>query len=84
MIKKVIYLTRTRPNYSLNSVLIKGLKENKVEVAESHIKNRGISGFIKAVSFYRQEAKNTDALIIGYDSPVLVFLSSFFCELLQR
>ena len=80
MIKKVIYLTRTRPNYSLNSVLIKGLKENKVEVAESHIKNRGISGFIKAVSFYRQEAKNTDALIIGYDSPVLVFLSSFFCR----
>lgn len=80
MIKKIIYFTHTRPDHSLNSVLTKGLRENKVEVAEFHIKDRGIPGFIKAISFYRQEAKNADAVIIGHDSPALVVLIRFFCR----
>lgn len=79
MIKKIIYLTYTRPDYSLNSVLIKGLRENEVEVVEFHIKDRGVSGFIKAISFYQQNSKNTDAIIIGYDSPVLVIFIRLFC-----
>lgn len=80
MIKKIIYLTYTRLDYSLNSILIKGLRENGVEVAESHIKDRGILGFIKAASFYRQNSKNIEAVIIGYDSPVLVIFLRPFCR----
>ncbi len=79
MIKKAIYLTYTRPDYPLNSVLIKGLRENGVEVAESHIKDRGMFGFIKAISFYWQNSKNTNAVIIGYDSPALVIFLRLFC-----
>ena len=79
MIKKIIYLTYTRLDYPLNSVLIKGLRENGVEVAESHIKDRGIWGFVKAISFYWQNLKNTDAIIIGYDSPALAIFIRLFC-----
>lgn len=79
MIKKIIYLTQTRPDYSLNSVLIKGLKENGVEIAQSHVKDKGILGFIKTISFYRQNLKNTEAIIIGYDSPALASFIRLFC-----
>lgn len=80
MIKKIVYLTYTRPDYSLNSVSIKGLRENGVEVTEVHIKDRGMLGFIKAISFCRQNSKNIDAIIIGYDSPGLVIFLRPFCR----
>ncbi len=79
MIKKLIYLTYTRPDYSLNSVCLKGLRENGVEVLDFHVKNRGVSGFIKALSFYSHNSKNTDALIIGCDSPALAIFIRPFC-----
>ncbi|MDP3792323.1 MAG: glycosyltransferase [bacterium] len=80
MIKKIIYLTCTRPDYSLNSVLIKGLRENGVEVVEFHIKDRGMSGFVKALSFYRDNFKNADAIIVGYNSQILIPLLRLFCR----
>lgn len=79
MIKKIIYLTHTRPDYSLNSILIKGLRENRVEVVEFYIRDRGMSGFIKAASFYWQNSKYIDLVIIGYDSPALVIFLRLFC-----
>ncbi len=80
MIKKIIYLSYTRLEYSLNSVRIKGLKENGVEVAGAHIKSKKIRGFIKAASFYRRNSKNTDAVMVGYDSPALIIFLRFFCR----
>lgn len=80
MIKKVIYLTHTRPDYSLNLVLIKGLRENGVEVADCFIKDRGASGFLKALSFYRKNIRNSGAVIIGYDSPALAVFIRPFCR----
>lgn len=80
MIKKVIYLTHTRPAYSLNSALIKGLRENGTEVVMLRIVGRGILGFAKSVSFCWRNSKNTDAVIIGYDSPVLAIFIRPFCH----
>ena len=80
MIKKIIYLTYTRPDYPLNSVLIKGLRENGVEVAVSYINDRGMAGFIKTLSFYKNNSKDTDVVVIGYDSPALAILLRLFCR----
>lgn len=80
MIKKIIYLTYTRPEYSLNLVLIKGLKENGIEVLEFYSKDKGIQGFLKALSFYRNNSKNADLVAIGYNSPALVGLMRLFCR----
>src|SRR3989338_375777 len=80
MVKKIIYLTYTRPDYSLNAVFLKGLRQNGVEVADLYVYNKGISGFRKALSFYRQNSKDTDDVIIGYDSPALAIFIKPFCR----
>lgn len=80
MIKKLIYLSYTRLEYSLNSVCVKGLKENGVEVAGFQVKNRRVLGLAKALSFYWRHSKNIDAVIVGYDSPALVIFLRFFCR----
>lgn len=77
---KIIYISRTRLDYSLNSVCLKGLKEIGVEVAKIYIRKNNLRGFIEALSFYRQNSKNTDAVIVGYDSPALVIFLRFFCR----
>lgn len=80
MIKKVLYLTATRPDYSLNAVLIKGLRENGVEVNESYIQRRGIAGWREARSLYRQNIEKVDTLLIGYNSQLLAIGLRPFCR----
>lgn len=77
---KILYLSNTRPDSSLNSVCIKGLMENGVKVLVHHAETKRIWGLARAVSFYRQEAKNTDVVIIGHDSPVLAIVLRPFCR----
>lgn len=71
MIKKIIYISNTRLDYSLNAVLIKGLRENDVQVLDIHIK-KSVLGFAKALSFYKHNSKNADMLIVGYNSQLLI------------
>jgi len=76
---KILYPSYTRLEYSLNSVCIKGLRENGVEVVEFRVVDRGFSGFVKVLSFCRKNLKYADAIIVGYDSPALVsFLNLFY------
>ncbi|MBI2676563.1 MAG: glycosyltransferase [Candidatus Yanofskybacteria bacterium] len=79
MIKKIIYLSNTRLDYSLNAVLIKGLRENSVQVADAHVQ-KGVFGFINALSFYRRNSKDADLVIIGYNSQPLAFFLKPFCR----
>ena len=80
-IKKILYISFTRTDYSLNSVLIKGLKENGVTVAELYLKDRRIGSFIKALSFCKNNLKNADALMVGYNSQLLIpLLNPFFSK----
>ena len=80
MIKKILYLTSTRPDYSLNAVLVKGLRENGVEVKEFYIQKPGISGWREAYSLYRLNAEMIDALLIGYNSQFLAIGLRPFCR----
>lgn len=79
MIKKIIYLSNTRLDYSLNSVLIKGLRENNVQVPNIHVK-KGVLGFIKALLFYKRNSKDADVVIVGYNSQPLAFFMRPFCR----
>ncbi len=80
MIKNIIYITYTRPEYSLNVVRIKGLRENGINVLDFHVQDKGIRGLAKALSFYRNNSKDTDLVMIGYNSPALVIFFRFFCR----
>lgn len=79
MIKKIIYLSNTRLDYSLNAVLIKGLRENGVQVSNICVK-KGVRGFMKTLSFYRNNSRDADLVIIGFDSPAMVIFIRPFCR----
>ncbi len=69
--EKIIYISCTRLDYSLNSVLIKGLRENNIQILDIHVM-KGIPGLFKALSFYRRNLKGVKIIITGYNSQILV------------
>ncbi|MBI2064480.1 MAG: glycosyltransferase [Candidatus Yanofskybacteria bacterium] len=80
MIKKIIYTSRSRLEYSLNAVCIRGLMENGVGVVEFGLANGGVFDFFRFLVFYLRNRKDIDAVIVGYDSPSLVIFLRFFCR----
>lgn len=79
MVKKIIYISRTRLNYSLNSVYIRGLCQNGVEVLRFKMPSGGLGSYLAALNFVRKNKEDSDCLVVGYDSSVLaVFLRPFY------
>ena len=78
MIKKIIYISRTRLDHSLNSARIKELNKNGVEVIGFYVKSGGIRGLVKTASFCLHNSNNIDAVMVGFGSPVLVIFSRLF------
>lgn len=54
----------------VNTVYIKGLKENGVQISDLHIE-LSISAFIRLAMFYRKEKNNIDLIMVGFSSPHL-------------
>lgn len=76
---KILYISRTRLNYSLNSVYIHGLRQNGVEVLRFKMPSGGLGSYLAALSFVRKNKEDSNCLIIGYDSSILaVFLRMFY------
>lgn len=72
MIKKIIYLSRSSLNHSVNSVYIDGLRKNGIEVVGLKTRLGNVAGL---VSFYLKNVKNTDLVMVGYDSPQFAVLA---------
>lgn len=71
---KILYLSFSNIDSSVNKVYIKGLRQNGVEVL-SHWSNRGgLKKLFDIIKFYRRNHKNADLIIVGDDSPGLVIL----------
>lgn len=76
---KILYISRTRLNYSLNSVYIHGLRQNGVEILRFKMPSGGLGSYLAALSFVRKNKEDSDCLIMGYDSSILaVFLRMFY------
>ncbi len=71
---RILYLSRPKLERSLNSVCIKGLRENGAEVAGFCSDKKGFSAYFDAVKFLIKEKKNVDIFVVGYDSPGFVIL----------
>ena len=71
---KVLYLSRPKLERSLNSVCIKGLQQNGVEVVGFYSAKKGFLVYFDAVRFLIKEKNNADAFVVGYDSPGFVIL----------
>ncbi len=75
---KIIYLSLSKLENSVNSVYIKGLKANHVEMVSFFSKKKGLPRFREILSFYQKNRKNTDVIMVGYESPELVILTKLF------
>jgi len=77
---KIIYLSQSRLDFSINAVYIKGLRQNGVEVDPFFIPSLKIKEIAKIWRYYRQHRKNVDFVIVGWDSPVLAIILRTFCR----
>lgn len=77
---KVLYISRTRLNYSLNSVYIHGLRQNGVEVLRFKLPSGGLGSYLAALNFVRKNGLDSNFIIVGYDSSVLAVFLWLFCR----
>lgn len=76
---RICYFGDFDPNYARNRVIIKGLKENGVEVLLCNNQSKGIWKFLNLIKKLRDLRNNYDLLIVGYsDSRLPVLLARFF------
>jgi glycosyltransferase involved in cell wall biosynthesis len=68
---KILYLSFSDLDHSVNAVYIKGLEANGVEVVKFGSKQPGAKRFLDAANFYFANRKNVKFILVGYDSPGL-------------
>lgn len=73
---KICYFGDFNPEYARNRVILKGLKENGVEVLICHTTAKGLNGLIDLFKKHRHLKNKYDILIVGYsDSRTMVPLA---------
>jgi len=73
---RVCYFGNFDPNYARNRVIIRGLKENEVEVLFCHTNLKGLRGLIDLFKKHRDLKNKYNILIVGYsDSRFMVPLA---------
>lgn len=71
---KILYLSFSNIDSSVNEVYIKGLRQNGVEVLSCWSNRGGFKKLFDIIKFYRRNHKNAYLIIVGDDSPGLVIL----------
>lgn len=72
---KIIYFGAYDPNYPRNKTLIKGLRQNGVEVIEINDRSRSFFKYLKLFFKYFKNKKNYDAVIVGFPGQESMFLA---------
>jgi glycosyltransferase involved in cell wall biosynthesis len=71
----ILYFGIYNPNYSRNRVLIKGLKENGVDVLECNVPYRSWVSYSKLLLKYFLIKKEFDAMIVGFPGQEVMLLA---------
>ncbi|MFH1744862.1 MAG: glycosyltransferase [bacterium] len=79
---KICYFGNYLPDYIRNRVIIKGLKENKVDLIECHTKEIGLKKYFDLLKMHKDISGKYDLMIIGsHDaSRLLVALAKFLTK----
>ncbi|MBP9822424.1 MAG: glycosyltransferase [Candidatus Pacebacteria bacterium] len=72
---KIIYFGAYDPQYSRNRVLIRGLKDNGVEVVECSDRSRSILKYLRLVFKYFRLKKDFDLMVVGFPGQEVMFLA---------
>jgi len=68
------------PNYSRNRILIKGLRQNNIEVIECNSRLHGIAKYIELAKKHFKIRKKYDLMIIGFPGYQAVILAKFLTK----
>ena len=72
---RVLYFGIYNPNYSRNRVLIKGLRENGVDVQECNALYRSWASYFKLFWKYFSIKKSFDAMIVGFPGQEVMLMA---------
>ena len=75
MAMKILYFGIYNPNYSRNRVLIKGLKNNGVAVAECNVTYHSSITYLKLLWKYLLSKKDFDVMVVGFPGQEVMFLA---------
>jgi len=75
---KILYLSKSRIEYSVNAVYIKGLEQNGVNVTCFYASRKWMRSYFEAINFLKKEGQGSDIVVVGYDSPGFVVLARLF------
>ena len=73
---RVLYISQSKLENSVNSVYIKGLEKNDVEIIKFHSSQKGIRQYIDMLVFLNKKRHGIDVVMVGYDSPGFVIVSA--------
>lgn len=77
---KVLYFGIYNPNYSRNRVLIRGLRENGVEVLECNVPYRSWVSYLKLLLKYFSTKKPFEALVVGFPGQEVMLLARYLTK----
>lgn len=78
---KICYFGDFNPDYSRNRVIIRGLRENGIEIFLSNTSQKGWRKFVDLWGKYRSLNKQFDVVVVGYSDSRLMVL---FIKLISR
>ena len=91
---KILYLSYTDVDLSLNAVYIKGLRQNGVEVLDFFPDNLGFGKYLQIGRYYFQNRKGADFIIVANNCPGLaiwmsvisrkVIIYNALCSVMER
>jgi glycosyltransferase involved in cell wall biosynthesis len=76
----VCYFGFYDPNYSRNRILIKGLRQNGVEIIECNSRLRGLAKYLELIKKHFKIRKNYDVMIVGFPGYQTVILAKFLTK----
>jgi len=74
---KILYFGSYNPRYSRNRVLIKGLRENGINITECNDRSRSFLKYIKLAFKYLKIRGRYDVVIVGFPGQEAMFLAKF-------
>lgn len=74
---RVLYFGNYNPDYARNRVLIRGLRQNDVEVIECNVRKNGFRSFLSLFLKYLKLKADFDLMVVGFPGQEAMFLARF-------
>ena len=74
---KICYFGMYDPNYARNRVILRGLKENGIEVVECNSRSKGYKKYIELVKKHAKLKGNYDVMFVGLPGQNVMWLARF-------